>query len=170
MSKATLVSIFAALFILFLASQVGEQPEESTVPAGESETATESAVDAEAMPLATNSGRVEVYDGISVPSNTKTLDLSDRGLTGSLKAEVRMLPALEVLDVSGNQFTGLPAEVGQLSNLRILNLSNNPLTGLPLELGNLQNLEQLDVRNTNYSQQDLSQIEAALPRSTVILK
>ena len=111
---------------------------------------------------------VTVYDGISVSANTTELDLSDRGLTGSLKAEVRELTQLRVLDLSGNDFTGLPAEVGQLSQLEILNLSGNPLTGLPLELGNLQNLQVLDLSDTKYSEIDLKQIKAALPDTVEI--
>ena len=91
---------------------------------------------------------VEVYAGLSFGDKTTTLDLSGRVLTGSLKAEVRMLTALTELNLSNNEFTGLPAEVGQLSKLKTLNLSGNPLTGLPQELGNLQKLEVLDLRNT----------------------
>jgi len=112
---------------------------------------------------------VEVYDGIKVSGGTRILDLSGRGLTGSLKAEVRLLSQLETLDLSGNNFTGLPAEVGQLSKLRVLNLSNNPLTGLPHELGNLQNLETFDLRGTQYSTNDLDIIKQNLPTGVIIL-
>lgn len=114
-------------------------------------------------------GSIEVYDGVSVPKNSTTLDLSGRGLTGSLKAEVRELSQLEVLDISNNNFTGLPAEVGQLSKLRVVNLSNNPFTGLPYELGDLQNLETLDLRGTDYALADLDVIKESLPDTTEIL-
>lgn len=113
---------------------------------------------------------VEIYDGISVASNSTTLDLSGRGLEGSLKAEIRLLADLETLDLSNNQFTGLPAEVGQLSKLKTLNLANNQFTGLPHELGNLQNLETLDLRGNNPSEQDLAIIREALPAGTQILE
>ena len=113
--------------------------------------------------------QVEVYDGISVSAGTHTLDISGRGLDGSLKAEIRHVRALEVLDASDNTFTGLPAEIGQLVELRVLDLSNNPLTGLPYELGNLQNLETLNLRGTNYAVQDLEVIKKSLPSSTEIL-
>lgn len=112
---------------------------------------------------------VAVYDGISVPETATELDLSGRGLSGSLKAEVRQLSKLQVLDVSDNQFTGLPAEVGQLSELLVLNLSNNPLTGLPHELGNLKKLQTLDLRGTNYAPYDLEIIKTTLSADVFVL-
>jgi len=112
---------------------------------------------------------ITVYDGIRASANSTSLDVSGQGLTGSLKAEIRQLTALEVLDVSDNQFTGLPAEIGQLSQLRILNLANNPITGLPYELGNLQRLETLDLRGTDYATADLEVIKQSLSSSTKIL-
>lgn len=114
-------------------------------------------------------GTVEIYDGISVAQNSREVNLSGRGLRGSLKAEMRRLSRLEVLDLSDNNLTDLPAEVGQLSQLRVLNLADNPLTGLPYELGNLQNLETLDLRGTNYATADLEIIKASLPANTQIL-
>ena len=89
-----------------------------------------------------------------------SLDLSDNNLSGALQAEVRNLRNLQVLDLSDNDFTGVPAEVGQLSELRVLDLSNNPITGLPHEISNLKNLEVLDLRGTDYSEQDLQTIIA----------
>lgn len=112
---------------------------------------------------------VTIYDGIEVMDNNKSVDLSNRGLSGSLKAEIRLLTKLETLDISGNNFTGLPAEVGQLSELRTLNLANNPLAGLPHELGNLSKLRTLDLRGTDYSEYDLEIISSALPSYTNIL-
>jgi Leucine-rich repeat (LRR) protein len=112
---------------------------------------------------------VEIYDGIAVAKTTTTVDLSGRGLSGALKAEIRLVSSLTTLDISSNNFTGLPAEIGQLLNLEVLDLSDNPLTGLPLELGNLQNLQQLNLRGTNYTRADLEQIRAKLPFSTEIL-
>jgi Leucine-rich repeat (LRR) protein len=113
--------------------------------------------------------KVEVYKGISVSDSSTTLDLSGQKLTGSLKAEVRLITSLVELNLADNDFTGIPAEIGQLSELRILNLSGNPVTGLPYELGNLQKLEVLDLRNTSYAKADLEVIKAKLPKSTTIL-
>ena len=109
---------------------------------------------------------VTIYDGITYKSNEEEVDLSGRGLTGSLKAEIRELTKLKVLNLSDNQFTGLPAEVGQLSELEVLDLSGNPLTGLPYELGNLANLKVLDLRGTQYSHADLEVIMATLSTSS----
>ncbi len=120
--------------------------------------------------VTTTGKEVIVYDGIAVSEMAQVLDLSGRGLTGSLKAEVRMLPQLQVLDLSGNQFTGIPAEIGQLRALRVLNLSNNDLTGLPHELGNLQQLTLLDVRGNAVSNGDMEIIAAKLPTTTEILR
>ncbi len=120
--------------------------------------------------LGTSGRQVTIYDGISVPVNSTLVDLSGRGLSGSLKAEIRLLSNLRTLDLSNNNFTGLPAEVGQLTSLENINLSNNPLTGLPNELANLTNLKTLDLLGTQYSEQDLAIIEAGLPATTVILK
>lgn len=105
----------------------------------------------------------------SVPStlfnqrDTVTLNLSQNNLQGALAAEVRQLSNLRELDLSYNNFTGVPAEVGQLTKLEVLNLSHNPLTGLPYEIGNLQNLRVLDLRGTNYAPQDLEIIRSRLP-------
>lgn len=112
---------------------------------------------------------VEIYTGISYPTNARSVDVSNRNLSGSLKAEIRLLSALEELDMSHNQLTGVPAEIGQLSSLRTLNLSHNPITGLPLELGNLRNLTLLDLRGTQYAKQDLDTIKASLPATVTIL-
>ncbi|MEN9920951.1 MAG: hypothetical protein RL538_844 [Candidatus Parcubacteria bacterium] len=123
----------------------------------------------EAVVSEVGGAKVTVYDGISVPAGTKVLDVSGRGLTGSLKAEVRHLTELTSLNMSNNKLTGIPAEVGQLSKLEVLNLSNNPFTGLPYELGNLKNLKILDLRGTQYAKQDLEIIKKSLPASTQIL-
>jgi hypothetical protein len=112
---------------------------------------------------------VTVYDSVSVSVSSQSLSLANKGLTGSLKGEIRLLSELRELNLSNNKFTGLPAEVGQLSKLEILNLSNNPLTGLPQELGNLKNLKILDLRGTQYAKADLEVIKRGLSTSTQIL-
>jgi Leucine-rich repeat (LRR) protein len=153
-------------------SEKGDQQSPSMVPAPVDEPATTEESIIENIKDTVESvsvGSIEVYDGISVPDNVRMLDLSGRGLTGSLKAEIRHLSQLEVLDLSGNDFTGLPAEVGQLSHLQQLDLSNNPLTGLPYELGNLQNLRTLNLSGTNYSTADLEVIRKSLPASTKVI-
>lgn len=118
---------------------------------------------------ALNGKKIEIYSGISFPEDTTKIDLSDKGLNGSLKAEVRMFTELKELNINGNNFTGLPAEVGQLSKLEVLNLSDNPFTGLPHELGNLKNLKVLNLKGTQYSTQDLDVIKSGLPSDVQII-
>jgi len=117
-----------------------------------------------------NQGLTSVPEYVFSQKKTEELNLSNNNLRGSLQAEIRHLENLRVLNLSKNNFTGVPAEVGQLSQLEILNLSGNPITGLPYELGNLKNLKVLDLRNTNYSKEDLEVITNGLPSSVSILK
>ncbi len=112
--------------------------------------------------------KVVVYDGIAASLSAKTLDLSGRDLSGSLKAEVGQLSDLEYIDLSDNNFTGLPAEIGQLNDLEVLVFRNNNFTGLPHELGNLSKLELLDLRGNDISSFDLEIIEERLPADTII--
>ena len=79
-----------------------------------------------------------------------------------------MVTTLEYIDLSNNNFTGLPAEVGQLSNLETLNLSNNNFTGLPHELGNLHKLKYLNLSGNDISEFDLQIIREQLPDTTII--
>lgn len=116
-----------------------------------------------------SSKAVFVYEGLSFPDDTRSLDLSGRGLDGSLMAEISQLTELRELNISDNNLTGLPAEVGQLSKLEVLNLANNPLTGLPNELGNLKSLKVLNLRGTQYAEADLNIIVESLPSDTVVL-
>ncbi len=113
-------------------------------------------------------GLKRVPENVFTREEIETLDLSSNLLEGSLQAEVRNLQNLRVLDLSNNQFTGVPAEVGQLSRLEVLDLSNNRLTGLPYEIGNLSNLKLLNLSGNNYSAADLEIIKSKLPKTTEI--
>ncbi len=140
------------------------------ISSGSTQSATETTAPAPSKTIDPGTGKsIEVYNGISVSEGTTALNLSGRGLSGSLKGEIRFLTNLKQLDISDNNFTGLPAEVGQLSKLEVLNLSNNPFTGLPNELANLKNLKILDLRGTQYAKADLEVIKKGLPASTQIL-
>ncbi|KAM6262629.1 leucine-rich repeat-containing protein 40 isoform 2-T2 [Porphyrio hochstetteri] len=91
-----------------------------------------------------------------------------------LSEDVKLLPALTVLDVHDNQLTSLPSALGQLENLQKLDVSHNKLESIPEELmqlprlkslllhhnelshlpdgfGQLVNLEELDLSNNHLS-------------------
>lgn len=116
-----------------------------------------------------NQGLLKVPESVFNSTNTELLDVSHNNLDGSLQAEVRHLQKLKVLDLSHNNFTGVPAEIGQLSELVTLDLSHNPLTGLPHELGNLKKLKTLNLQGTQYSNHDLDIIRKGLPITTEVL-
>jgi hypothetical protein len=54
---------------------------------------------------------------------------------------------LEILDISGNQFTTLPDDFDRLHKLRILFCSDNPFTELPEVLGRCKSLSMVGFRN-----------------------
>ncbi|XP_074191043.1 leucine-rich repeat-containing protein 40 isoform X2 [Rhinolophus sinicus] len=61
----------------------------------------------------------------------------------SLTDDLRLLPALAVLDIHDNQLTSLPSAIRELENLQKLNVSHNKLKILPEEITNLRNLKGL---------------------------
>jgi len=162
-----LVLIAIALLVVLIARQ--EVAQAPTDQVEQSSTKSETEADVQSPTPFARGGDVEVYDGIKIDRNLKSLNLAGRNFSGSLKAEIRLLENLQELDISHNEFTGVPAEVGQLSNLKTLNLSYNPITGIPHEIGNLSKLEVLDLRGTQYSEFDLNAIKQSLPESTSIL-
>ena len=90
-------------------------------------------------------------------------------LDGSLIGEIRQMSKLKQLDVSYNKMTGMPAEIGQLSNLETLNYSHNNITGLPNELASLKNnLKVFDLTGNPLSQEQINNLKASLPNTTII--
>lgn len=77
--------------------------------------------------------------------------VANNNFSGSLPVFARSNSTLQLLDLSGNKFTGeIPAEVdvNDLPKLRVLMLSNNQLQGkIPLWIGNLKQLQVLDLSN-----------------------
>ena len=88
---------------------------------------------------------IDLWEGVTVggsPLRVTELDLSHKGLTGEIPAELGGLSYLRWLGLFDNEFSGqIPAELGSLKNLRMLSLPGNQLTGpIPTELGNLSSL------------------------------
>ncbi|NXH19809.1 LRC40 protein, partial [Bucco capensis] len=61
----------------------------------------------------------------------------------SLSEDLKLLPALTVLDVHDNQLRSLPSALGQLENLQKLDVSHNQLESIPEELLHLSHLKSL---------------------------
>ncbi|KAL0387924.1 UNVERIFIED_CONTAM: Receptor-like protein EIX1 [Sesamum radiatum] len=71
-------------------------------------------------------------------------------LSGEIRPSLVQLESLKHLDLSSNEFGGIPIPefLGSLKNLQYLNLSNSGFSGtIPPNLGNLSRLEFLDVSN-----------------------
>ena len=63
--------------------------------------------------------------------NTTVLNLSNSGLTGSIRPKIGNLINLTVLFLSHNQLTGsIPSEISNLINLNELHIYDNQLTGI----------------------------------------
>ena len=103
------------------------------------------------------------WDGVTVegtPARVSELSLLNRGLRGTIPAELENLTSLKILDLGTtfevceggvcretdenerNQLTGgIPAAMGGLQSLEFLSLTRNQLTGsIPTDLGNLSSL------------------------------
>ncbi|KAJ4888721.1 LRR receptor-like serine/threonine-protein kinase EFR [Raphanus sativus] len=76
-----------------------------------------------------------------------SINLSGRGLTGSISPSIGNLSFLRSLQLQNNQLGGLvPKEITNLFRLRVLNLSSNSLEGsLPSNLSKLTELRVLDL-------------------------
>lgn len=78
----------------------------------------------------------------------------------SLSEDVKLLPALVILDIHDNQLSSLPDSIGDLEQLQKLILSQNKLTELPSGLWRLTNLRCLHLQQNLIEQipQDLGQL------------
>ncbi|NXN25689.1 LRC40 protein, partial [Nycticryphes semicollaris] len=68
-----------------------------------------------------------------------------------LSEDIKLLPALTVLDVHDNQLTSLPSALGQLENLQKLDVSHNKLKSIPEELLQLSHLKSLLLHHNELS-------------------
>uniref|UniRef100_A0A8C8R5L4 Leucine-rich repeat-containing protein 40 n=1 Tax=Pelusios castaneus TaxID=367368 RepID=A0A8C8R5L4_9SAUR len=68
-----------------------------------------------------------------------------------LSEDVKLLPALTVLDVHDNQLTSIPSAIGFLENLQRLNVSHNKLQNIPEELTQLRHLKNLLLQHNELS-------------------
>ena len=94
------------------------------------------------------------WTGIKVtgtPSRVTVLDLSMRGLDGSIPPGLGSLTGLDILSLDNNRLTGaIPPQLGSLTNLRFLYLYKNRLTGgIPAELGSLASLNTMWLFNNH---------------------
>ena len=92
------------------------------------------------------------WEGVTVegpPQRVTRIDLRDKGLAGTIPAELGRLASLQGLDLASNQLSGpIPTELGNLPNLQWLFLWGNRLSGpIPSELGSLVKLEYLWLNN-----------------------
>lgn len=82
------------------------------------------------------------------------LDISDKGLDGSVPPEIGNLSFLASLNMGWNSFHGdLPEELGGLRRLRVVDFSNNNFSGeLPKSwFGNMTRLEEIYLYNNSFS-------------------
>ena len=90
------------------------------------------------------------WEGVTVggtPKRVQRLRLVEKGLTGSVPAELGKLDALTHLNLSDNELSGgIPASLGSLSKLEDLNLEYNQLSGeIPTAFGTLTELRWLSL-------------------------
>ena len=93
------------------------------------------------------------WDGVTLrgtPARVRYLDLRDRGLGGSIPAELGRLSSLTYLNLRRNDLSGpIPTELDSLTNLRVLNLHSNELSGTIPDLSSMTRLEQLYLANNS---------------------
>jgi Leucine-rich repeat (LRR) protein len=83
---------------------------------------------------------------ISKWNNVVTLNMRCNDLS-LLSPDIRIMQALECLDISSNKLSQLPSEIGLCKSLSVLLLSHNQLTELPMEIFKLVRLSRLAVDN-----------------------
>ena len=78
------------------------------------------------------------------------LNLTDKGLSGTIPASVANLTFVRRLDLSNNNFSGQIPDLSNLQKMQVLNLSYNSLDGIiPDTLTNCSNLKELHLYNNS---------------------
>jgi hypothetical protein len=85
----------------------------------------------------------------------------------ALPDNIGNLVNLKTLDLGGCSLTALPTSIGDLKNLQTLNLTNNPIDKLPAEIMQCTNLKTLKLKGTNVSDDQVSEIQKALPKCKI---
>ena len=88
------------------------------------------------------------WEGVAVegsPPRVTGLDLSGKGLTGTIPPELGALTRLSILDLHANRLTGgIPAQLGDAAGLAVLDLDGNRLGGgIPRSFGRLPRLYEI---------------------------
>ena len=71
--------------------------------------------------------------------------------------------SLEKLALTKNDFSHLPSSVSQMTHLKILDIDLNPLNQLLPEVQPLHELNELGIAGTTLSENEIEQIQKALP-------
>ncbi|KAJ8764110.1 hypothetical protein K2173_005015 [Erythroxylum novogranatense] len=88
---------------------------------------------------------------LSLPSLSKSLNLSWNSLTGHLPTEVGNMKQLNALDISANNLSGeIPTTIGQCLSMEKLYMNANFFRGsIPLSLASLKGFQELDLSRNN---------------------
>lgn len=87
-------------------------------------------------------------DVISIASrlgNLRELRIAKNGMKGCLPTDICQLRELQILDLSDNQFDGIPSSFSQLHNLQKLFLAGNKFSSIPLNVVPSQNLIEMNL-------------------------
>ena len=93
---------------------------------------------------------IHEWEGVTIDGSTAAvvgLDLSERGLRGTIPPELSNLSSLRLMNLRHNELTGkIPPELGILADLEVLNLTDNFIEGaIPSEILGLSNLTRLQL-------------------------
>jgi Leucine-rich repeat (LRR) protein len=83
--------------------------------------------------LSNNRLDAEAFSIICQVESLTELKIANNAIGGALLEKIGALKNLEVLDVHGNSFEGLPESLGDLTRLRILQISENKISSIPFD-------------------------------------